>query len=128
MDQDHLPLATAERFTYLMPVDAEPASTVTMVFDLPDYMEAPVQKGDSVGLVRLMLYDEEVGTVELLAAESVDASRLLILLEQVKSVLRSFWFKFAVIFIVLLIVLYISLMIMRNRNRRRSMYKPRRRI
>jgi D-alanyl-D-alanine carboxypeptidase (penicillin-binding protein 5/6) len=130
-EKDHIQLVTADNFTYLVPKDLDPATGVVMNFEVPEVVDAPVTKGDAIGWVSLVLYNEEVGRVQLLAAESVEASRILVILEQVKAVVASFWFKFAVIFVVLLIVLYIFLMIARNRNRRnrsKSIYKPKRRI
>ncbi len=130
-EKDHIQLVTADNFTYLVPKDLDPATGVVMNFEVPEAVEAPITKGDAIGWVSLMLYNEEVGRVQLLAAESVEASRILVIWEQVKAVVASFWFKFAVIFLVLLVVLYTLLMIARNRhrrNRRKSLYKPKRRI
>jgi ABC-type spermidine/putrescine transport system permease subunit I len=82
-----------------------------------------------MGYVNLILFDEVVGRVELLAGESVEASRILVMLEQAKAAVNSFWFKFAVIFISLLLALYIALMIARNKKRRKKPgFKRRRRI
>lgn len=130
LDQDYLQLMTAERFTALVHKDVDLSTSVTYLYDLPDSVDAPVRRYDKIGTVTLMLHGETIGTVDLLAAQDVAASGVLVLLEKIKGILRSFWFKFAVVFLVLLIILYILLMIVRNRNRRRrsSGYKPRRRI
>lgn len=125
-EKDHIKLMTGERFTALVPVTTE-VSDVTYKADIPESIDAPVKKGDEIGELRLILAGEEVGRVSLLAAESVEASPVLVVLEKIKAVMRSFWFKFIVILIVLLIILYIILLILRNRNRRRG-YRPRRRI
>lgn len=127
MDKDFVKLMTDDRFTKLMNTNIE-ASSVVIVPEVPDSLDAPVKKGDVVGEAKLMLSGEEVGRVKLLASESVEASQLLILWEKVKEIMRSFWFKFAVVFIVSLIISYIIMMILRNRRRRRSGYKGRRRL
>lgn len=127
LDQDYIKLMTAERFTSLLPKNIE-ASDVILMPEVPDYIEAPVKKGQSVGEVILILSGEEIGRVELLSAETVEASQVLILLEQAKAITRSFWFKFAVVFLVMLIIFYIIMMGIRSRNRRRSGYRPRRRL
>ena len=129
-EQDRLRLMTAERFTALLPEDVE-VSQVEFEAKIPEFLNAPVEKHTEVGEVTLWLAGKEIGRVPLLAAETVVASPMLILLEKVKEVLRSFWFKFAVTLLVLLIVAYIALMIVRNRNRSRSSrnnYRPRRRM
>lgn len=128
-EKDFLQLMTAERFTALVPGDINPDEDVQKIYDLPDYVEAPVNKNDVIGTATLVLAGEVLGTVELVAAETVAASPILLILEQVKAVARSFWFKFALLFILLLIVVYIVLMILRNRRRRRlTSFRPRRRL
>jgi D-alanyl-D-alanine carboxypeptidase (penicillin-binding protein 5/6) len=127
--QDFIQLVTNERITSLVDVEVDPATAVEMRFDIPEALDAPVEKGQHVGYADISLYGEYMGRVELVAFESVKASNLLVLWEKVKAVLSSFWFKFAVIFLVLITALYIFLMITRNRGRRRrSAYKPRRRL
>lgn len=128
LDKDYLQLMTGDRFTALIPGDIEVTSVALMPV-LPDSIDAPVEKGTQIGEVRLILAGEEMGRVPLLAAESVAASPMMILLERAKEIMRSFWFKFAVSFLILLVLLYIVLMIIRNRNRRRyGGYRPRRRL
>lgn len=127
MDKDYITLMTSDRFTALMYYMVE-ASNVMIVPEIPDYIDAPVKEYDKIGEARLMLSGEEIGRVDLLAAESVEASQPLVILEKVKRVLASFWFKFGVIYAFLLIIAYIITMISRNRRRRASAYRPRRRI
>ena len=127
-NQDFLRLETADRLTALVPRDIDLATSLTMVFDLPEIVDAPVQRGEHMGYVRLLLYGQQMGRIELLAAETVAASRILVLLEQIREIVGSFWFRFGVIFFLLLIVLYSVLMVVRNKNRRRGNYRPRRRL
>ncbi len=87
--------------------------------DVPDSVEAPIRKGDKIGSVKLLLSGEEVGSVELIASENIEVSRLLVFWDQVKGVLGSFWFIFAVIFLILLILMYIANMVSATVNRRR---------
>jgi len=43
-------------------------------------------------------------------------------------VLSSFWFKFAVIFVILLILFYLIMTILHNRGKKSGGYRPRRRL
>jgi len=128
-NQDFLPLETADRLAALVARDIDSDASITWIYEVPDWVNAPVQRGEHIGYLRLFLYDQELGRVALLAAETVEASRLLLLLDQIRAITRLFWFRFAIIFIILVVILYIALMIVRNKNlRRRSSYKRRRRI
>lgn len=122
--KDFLRIMSAENFTALIP-DAIESSSIQFGLDLPEYVEAPVKKGDLVGQVRLILAEEQIGVVAVIAAEDAEVSRALLLLQSVIAMTRTFWFKFAVILLTMLIVLYITLMIIRNRNKRRY-YRGRR--
>ncbi len=116
--KDFLRIMSADNFTALIP-DAIEASSIQYALDLPAYVSAPVKKGELVGQVRLILADEQVGIVGVVAAEDAEVSRSLLLIETLLGVTRTFWFKFVFILLIVLIALYIALMIIRNRNRQR---------
>ncbi len=116
--KDFLRIMSADNFTALIP-DAIESSSIQYTLDLPDYVNAPIKKGDLIGQVRLILADEQIGVVGVVAAEDADVSRALLLLETLLGVTRTFWFKFIFILLIVLILIYIALMIIRNRNRRR---------
>lgn len=117
--KDYLLVMTDGRFTALLPEQIQVSSVVTeAVFD-QEAVRAPVQKGDKVGSLKLILAGEEVGQVDLVAAESAEMNEWLFCLDYVQKISRSFWFKFTVILLGILVVLYVVLAIVRNRNRRR---------
>ncbi|PWM26409.1 MAG: hypothetical protein DBX44_00670 [Oscillospiraceae bacterium] len=125
--KDFLRIMSADNFTALIP-DAIEASSIQYDLVVPEYVEAPVEKGQLVGEVHLMLAGEQIGVVAVVSAESAEASRTLLLLDRLLAMTRTYWFKFIVIFLFVLILLYIALMIIRNRNRRRyGRYNRRRR-
>ncbi len=117
--KDYLLVMTDGRFTALLPEEIQVSSVVTeAVFDT-ESVRAPVEKGTKVGYLKLTLAGEEVGRVDLVAAESAEMNELLYVMDFVNDIASSFWFKFIVIFLGVLLVLYIALAIARNRNRRR---------
>lgn len=83
-------MMTNGRFTALLPEEIQVSSVVTeAVFD-QEAVRAPVQKGDKVGYLKLVLAGEEVGRVDLVAAESADMNEWLFCLDYVnKSASRS---------------------------------------
>ena len=116
--KDFLRLMSADNFTALIPDDIE-ISSVTYELILPSYVEAPIEKGDLVGEVRLVLAGEVLGRVGVVSAEKVEASRALLLLDRAIGITRTLWFKFIIVFLLVLIILYVVLAVVRNRNKRR---------
>ncbi|MCL2034547.1 MAG: D-alanyl-D-alanine carboxypeptidase [Oscillospiraceae bacterium] len=130
-ERDAIRIMTADAFSALVYYE-EDASKIRLEFDIPDYVEAPVKRFDKIGTARIILSGKDMGEMELLAADTVDASRILILWESMKGVLASFWFKYAIVFTVLSVITYTFVMITHNRRRRRlkggGKYRPRRRM
>ena len=120
-------------FSTLMPqsynidnVRAVPELDVTLLNE-DKSIDAPIKKGDVVGELKLILSGKEIGRVDLLAAETVERSEALYLLDQVKGVFSSFWFKFLFLFVMIFVVLYVIIMIVRNHIRRKYRHMRRRR-
>jgi len=130
-ERDAVRLMTADAFSALVYYE-EDASKIQLEFDIPDYVEAPVKRFDKIGTARILLSGKDMGEMELLAADTVEASRVLVIWEGIKGVFASFWFKYAVVFITLSIITYTFVMISHNRRRRRQQgggrYRPRRRM
>ena len=129
-----LELMSGATFSTLMPqsynidnVRAVPELDVTLLND-DKSINAPVEKGDVVGELKLILSGKEIGRVDLLAAETVQRSEALYLLDQVKGVFTSFWFKFLFLFVLIFLVLYVIIMIVRNHNKRKYRHSRRRRF
>lgn len=117
-EQDYVKLKSGARFSDLVPNTYDAASVVVIPETL-ESLDAPVEKGQTVGYARLMISGEEIGTVPLVAAQSVQRSELLYLADQFVKLTRTFWFKFGLVLAVTLLLFYILLMVIRNRNRRR---------
>lgn len=121
--KDYLLLMSDEVFTDLLPNEIEPSS-ITYEVDIPKVVAAPIERGTQIGVVRLMLAGEEIGTVPAVAAETVAASPIAVALDAFQRLFRGFWAKFTVVFILLSAAAYIALFVLRNRARRR--YRRRR--
>lgn len=116
-DKDFVRLMAKDNFTALIPDEIE-SSSITFKTVLPDYIKAPIQKGDPVGYVELLLAGERVGVVELVSADSVDASQVLGLFDQLMMVAKTYAFKFVILLIVALIIVYIILVAMHNSGKK----------
>ena len=116
--KDYLLIKSGEVFTDLLPNEIE-ASSITLELDLPAVVNAPVEEGEQVGTIRLMLAGEEIGSVPAVAADQVDASLIATLIDKFKRLFRSFLAKFIVVFVVLSIIAYITVTVLRGRNKNR---------
>ncbi len=93
------------------------------VIDLPESVEAPVEEGDVLGTLTLMLDDEEYGTVNLVALNSVERSEFLATKERVISILsdtRTQVLIIAAVVLLLILIILLTALHRRKKRRRRS--------
>lgn len=89
------------------------------------YFDAPITKGDELGVVKITSANLELGQVRLVAAKTIPVSKWLYYVDQVKQFMSRFVFKFLLTFVIVVVVLYVALMIIRNHNKKR--YRTKRR-
>lgn len=124
--KDFLRVMAADSFTALIPADIE-VSSVQYELKMPNYVNAPVEEGQLIGEVHLILAGEQLGVVGVVASESADVSRALLAVDRFRQLARTLWFKFVVVFFFLLAALYVAVTILKNRDRRRyGTSRPRR--
>lgn len=96
LDTDTLMLYPADDMMTILPSYSD--KTVTQkVFDLPDAVYAPVQQGDVVGSVTLMLAGEAIGTVDLLAGQDVQRNGVLFTVAKLQEFFGSLYFRVVLI-------------------------------
>ncbi len=126
--KDHLKLMIGETYRTLLPVNID-ISSIVYESELPESVEAPIEKGEKIGTLNLRHSGEIIGSVPLVAMEDVEQSELLSGLKNFSDMTRSFWFKFIVIMLFILVALYIALMVIRNYNKKKyGNFKKRRRL
>lgn len=125
-EADTVNLVSADSFSALVPIDmqvsedGDPSGTsIVLRYNKKDYVDAPVKRGQKLGTVDLVLNNEVLGTIDLLAEKDVSRSQMLFILDYIKNLFSAFWIKFVVILLVLILAFYIVLMILRNRYRKR---------
>ena len=92
-----------------------------------DYVTAPIEKGAKMGTLKLILYGSELGSVDLIAAESVEESPMLVLMDKISQFFQNFWFRFAFLFVVLVVLFAIIINIIQNKRRKKYRRVNRRR-
>ena len=86
-ETDTLALVPADNLATILPNDSDDALQQT--FDVPESVEAPIQKGDKIGTVTVSLSGEVIGTVDLLAAQDVALNPVLYAFSRLKAFFTS---------------------------------------
>ena len=123
-DAEHVLAEPAGEIAATMPSDYDPKQ-VKLDFDLPGEVEAPVAAGQKLGTVTLTYQGTVYGTLDMVAAGSVERSEFLYTIQQIEYYWSQWWVKAAVIggvALVLLLVLYITVVLPKQRRARRYSY------
>jgi len=114
-----------ERELATVVVNGLESSAVRQVVTLQqETVDAPVEKGKVYGKVEIFInMDQKIGEVNLIAADSVEASQLLVFWERVKDFLTSPWFWGGLIVLEVLLIGYIILNVVHNQRRKRRRMK-----
>lgn len=116
-DKDYLHLRPETNFTALVP-RAVGEGDVIPRFNVPTYVNAPVQKGDVLGTVELMVMGTRVGSVNLLAEEGAQRSEVLYWYEILKAATKTVWFYIGIaVFVLLLVIMIVGSIISSRRSR-----------
>lgn len=115
--KDRLKLAPATSYSTILPSDIK-NSSIDKVYKLPESVNAPVKAGDKIGTVTLKYANNELATVNLVAAETIDQSDLLVALDGIGRVVSNPWFIVCASLVVLLIIAYIIIITIYSRRRR----------
>ncbi|MDE6107961.1 MAG: D-alanyl-D-alanine carboxypeptidase, partial [Oscillospiraceae bacterium] len=72
-----------------------------------DSLQAPIEKGQVLGTVSISYEGRDFGTVELIAATSLERSQMLYVLDRISWVLSFLWVKLLLLVVVLLLLIVI---------------------
>lgn len=92
--------------------------------DVPESLQAPIEKGAVLGTVHITYAGKDYGTVELVASTGLERSRWLYILDRIQYWFGMLWVKLALLVVILLILLLILRRLVFGpsfkRNRRRG--------
>lgn len=91
-EQDTLKLRPASDLMTLLPVESD-ETTINKEFHLPETVAAPIKAGDVVGTVTLSLAGEKIGTVDLVAAQSLERNQALYVIDRIGEFFSSLYFR-----------------------------------
>lgn len=120
LETDFIPLYFEKPFVTVLPNGADDSTIVVKTKLSSDSVEAPVKKGDVLGTADIVYAEQVIGTVNLVAGDSVKASKLLIGLKYVKGFFSSVYMKIVYALIALAIIIFILMVIKLNIARLRK--------
>ncbi len=117
---DHLPICFEGGLKAILPKNAD-ASTINYKIHLSQKSyEAPIKKGAVVGTADIYYAEEKIGTLNLVAGQTIDSSPMLVFLEAAKGFLTSSFMKLLYIIIAVVIVIFICAIIILNRGKKKQ--------
>lgn len=130
-EQDYVTVQPAEELSSTLPNGVDPALFERKIA-LPTELEAPIQQGQVLGSISLSYEGRDYGTVDLVAASSLERSQWLSFLAQVRHIFSLLWVKLLLLAVVLLLLVLVLRRAVFGPSRRRrrtysSSYRGRRR-
>ena len=105
-DRDTVQLVPQGSFSTILPVDIE-SSSIDIKTEIPDSLTAPVLEGNIIGTATVSYANNELCTVNLIAAETVERSKMLYFLESAGKILHSKWMILAISIVIILFIIYL---------------------
>ena len=131
--KDSVQLVPEKNINAIVPVDYKD-SDIVVETDVPESIDAPVNKGDVIGKAAVY-YDgpeakgkQKIAVINLVSSETIERSGILYVLSVIQSIIASNWFVLIIVIIIILLVTYIiisSIIKRRNRNRKRNVKRYR---
>lgn len=127
-NQDTVQLVPQGSFSTIMPADIE-NSSIDIVTDIPESLTAPVIEGNIIGTATISYANQELTKVNLIAAETVERSKILFFLDSAKKILKSQWMILAIAIVIVLFIIYavITLIYNNKKNKNKQMKNKKKR-
>ena len=121
-EQDYVTVQPAGSIEATLLNELDPALFERKV-SLPDSLQAPIQAGQVLGTISVSYEDRDFGTVELVAATTLEKSTMLAVLDTLRQIFSLMWVKILLlVLVVLILILVLRRMVFgpSRRNRRNS--------
>lgn len=114
LDTDYVSLYFKEPFVTILPKEADDSTIVVKTTLNKKSHEAPVKKGQVLGFAEIYYAEKLIGTVDLVAGESIKPSGILVVTKHTKAFFTSTFMKVIIIAVILVIIIFIILCIRLN--------------
>lgn len=121
-DADSVQLVAAQDITTIVPASLDKSAMIIETVDKPEEISAPVEKGDIICKANIIYGDEIIAQVDLAAANTVELSTFLKIMNSVKAFFSLTIVKIILIAVILFIIVYIMLVVnnyKKKKNRRK---------
>ncbi|MEG1846121.1 MAG: D-alanyl-D-alanine carboxypeptidase family protein [Oscillospiraceae bacterium] len=124
---DHIRLVPEKEVSALVPVGTNENSVQMQIIEAetPSVVKAPIKKGDILGKAKILYAETEIATINLVAAEDIKVSGILLVFDFLKNVFSSLIFQILAGVTVLLLLIYLSIIIRHNNKKKRRRKKVR---
>lgn len=102
-------------------------NSIVKSFDLPEYLAAPIKKGDVVGTVTLSLEGQEIGTANLVVSQDVRRNWVLFGVQKLEEFVGTVYFKVLLLLVLLAVAAYILLAVRANKKKAQAAAKAKNR-
>lgn len=116
-------LVPSKQLNSLVPKDFQ-TSDIKITQHLPQYVNAPIKKGQKIGTEELAIVDpktnaqQKLGTVALVASQDVSRSMPLYILSMVRKFFDSIWFKLIAALLILILICYVCMSVYYNKRKK----------
>lgn len=125
-ETDTVQLYPAEDIRAVLPQDGD-WSALVKTYDIPESVEAPIEKGQQIGTMTLTLNGTEIGTVALVAGTDVSRNSLLHFFDLLGDFFMSTYFKVVVVLTLLFLAAYAAIYLWAKREEQKRRAAKRRR-
>ncbi len=118
-DADSVQLIAKADTNVIVPAALDKSAIIIETVDKPEVLKAPVLKGQDVCKANVIYGDEVIATIDLVAADNIELSTFLKIINAVKTFLGTTAVKIACVAIVLFIIVYVFLVISNNKKKKK---------
>ncbi len=118
-ESDHVSLLLEGGLSAILPKEADSSTVQIKPTVYKDSFDAPIKKGEVLGTAEIVYAGESLGTINLVASETLEANFFLRIGRYLKQAFTSTVFKLLVASAVIAILVFILIVVLMNRKRRR---------
>ena len=108
-DADSVRLVAKADVNAIVPASLDKSTIIIKAKDKPEFVSAPISQGDQVCTADIIYGDEVVATVDLVAAETVELSTFLKIINAVKAFFGLTVVKIVILLILLFVIVYVAM-------------------